>query len=64
MTFLEQIADISGRILEGETSRQLRLTFSSGKKLAYDFQNEHDALLFRQVSITLQASVQAGLSGS
>ena len=55
MMILEQIADISGSVLGEENSRQLLLTLSNGKKLGYEFQDEHDAHLFRQVFITLQA---------
>ena len=64
LTCCGQVTEISGSIVEGDTSKQLIITFVTGKRLAFEFQNEHDALLFRQAYLALQPPLQIGCNRS
>ena len=42
-----QILEFDGSPLEGEGNKQLIVVLQNGRKLALDFQSEHDTLIFK-----------------
>jgi hypothetical protein len=42
-----QVSEFDGSPIEGDGNKQLIAVLVNGRKLALDFQSEHDALIFK-----------------